>query len=197
MRYQGRVVSWTDDKGFGFVARNGSDEKLFLHISAVAGGHAPRPRVGDLLTWKEGKDGRGRMRAIDAAYVERHIARVPLASERHERAPGWLPRIAGVIALLVVAGAVWNRADLAGYDLAENATEPEPVRRGAFGVNETIAPLGVDSPNTETFRCEAGKVRCPQMRSCAEAVFYINNCPNTRMDGDSDGIPCEDEHCGH
>tara|TARA_R110001583_G_scaffold44407_8_gene140812 strand:+ start:744 stop:956 length:213 start_codon:yes stop_codon:yes gene_type:complete len=41
------------------------------------------------------------------------------------------------------------------------------------------------------FRCEAGKTHCSQMRSYAEASFYLRNCPDTKMDGDGDGIPCE------
>ena len=40
------------------------------------------------------------------------------------------------------------------------------------------------------------KYYCSQMRSCEEATFYINNCPNTKMDGgDKDGIPCEKQWC--
>ncbi len=42
-----------------------------------------------------------------------------------------------------------------------------------------------------------GKQHCSQMSSCEEAKFYIKNCPNTKMDGDHDGIPCERQICGH
>ncbi|WLE98351.1 MAG: excalibur calcium-binding domain-containing protein [Candidatus Electrothrix communis] len=44
------------------------------------------------------------------------------------------------------------------------------------------------------FSCQ-GKTRCTQMRSCAEAKFYIRNCPGTKMDGDNDGVPCERQWC--
>jgi len=44
------------------------------------------------------------------------------------------------------------------------------------------------------FTCE-GKTRCSQMSSCEEATFYIRNCPNAQMDGDRDGVPCEDHLC--
>ncbi|KIM12869.1 MAG: hypothetical protein KU38_03500 [Sulfurovum sp. FS08-3] len=47
---------------------------------------------------------------------------------------------------------------------------------------------------TQKFRCE-GKVWCSQMSSCQEATFYIQNCPNTKMDGDGDGIPCRKQWC--
>ena len=45
------------------------------------------------------------------------------------------------------------------------------------------------------FKCD-GRQHCSQMRSCAEAKFFIKNCPNTKMDGDNDGVPCEKQHCG-
>jgi hypothetical protein len=50
-------------------------------------------------------------------------------------------------------------------------------------------------PNNKTnFRCE-GKQHCSQVASCDEARFYLKNCPNTKMDGDADGIPCESQWC--
>jgi hypothetical protein len=29
------------------------------------------------------------------------------------------------------------------------------------------------------------------MVSCEEAMFYLQNCGLTRLDGDKDGVPCE------
>ena len=49
--------------------------------------------------------------------------------------------------------------------------------------------------NIQQFKC-GGKIHCSDMTSCEEAIFYINHCPNTKMDGDGDGKPCED-WCGH
>ncbi|WP_268885556.1 excalibur calcium-binding domain-containing protein [Alcanivorax sp. S6407] len=42
------------------------------------------------------------------------------------------------------------------------------------------------------FRCD-GRQHCSQMTSRAEAEFFTRNCPNTKMDGDRDGIPCEND----
>jgi hypothetical protein len=42
------------------------------------------------------------------------------------------------------------------------------------------------------FSCD-GRQHCSQMTSREEAVFFINNCPNTKMDGDRDGVPCEND----
>jgi len=44
------------------------------------------------------------------------------------------------------------------------------------------------------FECQ-GKVYCSEMSSCDEAKFYLRNCPDTQLDGDGDGIPCESDLC--
>jgi hypothetical protein len=44
------------------------------------------------------------------------------------------------------------------------------------------------------FQCD-GRTRCNQMTSCAEATYFIQHCPGAKMDGDNDGIPCEDQWC--
>jgi hypothetical protein len=33
------------------------------------------------------------------------------------------------------------------------------------------------------------------MTSCAEATYFIKQCPGTQMDGDGDGVPCESQWC--
>ncbi|MFW1735790.1 MULTISPECIES: excalibur calcium-binding domain-containing protein [unclassified Acinetobacter] len=53
--------------------------------------------------------------------------------------------------------------------------------------NATVATSSmVKSP----YQCD-GRTHCSQMTSYDEAVFFIKNCPNTQMDGDHDGQPCE------
>lgn len=47
---------------------------------------------------------------------------------------------------------------------------------------------------TNGYRCD-GRKHCSQMNSCAEAKFFLSNCPGVKMDGDNDGIPCEDQWC--
>ncbi len=50
------------------------------------------------------------------------------------------------------------------------------------------SPVG----SSQQFKCD-GRQHCSQMRSRAEAEFFLRNCPNTKMDGDNDGIPCEND----
>ena len=48
----------------------------------------------------------------------------------------------------------------------------------------------IQSKPIRKYRCD-GRQHCSQMKSYEEAKFFIRNCPNTKMDGDHDGIPCE------
>ena len=43
---------------------------------------------------------------------------------------------------------------------------------------------------TGQFKCD-GRTHCSQMRSYEEALYFLRNCPNTQMDGNNDGEPCE------
>lgn len=44
------------------------------------------------------------------------------------------------------------------------------------------------------YRCD-GRTRCAQMRSCTEATFFLKNCAGVHMDGNHDGVPCEQQWC--
>jgi endonuclease YncB( thermonuclease family) len=45
-----------------------------------------------------------------------------------------------------------------------------------------------------SFRCD-GRTHCSQMTSCEEATFFLRNCPDAKMDGNRDGVPCEKQWC--
>ena len=74
----------------------------------------------------------------------------------------------------------------------------------AYQRNQKLKPVPAGDPgrdlpagsDTSQFRCD-GRTHCSQMSSCAEATWFLEHCPGTKMDGDRDGIPCEDQHCGH
>jgi hypothetical protein len=57
------------------------------------------------------------------------------------------------------------------------------------------SPSASSHPTIDTsFRCD-GRTRCSQMTSCAEATFFLKNCPGVKMDGNGDGVPCEKQWC--
>lgn len=68
MKYQGKIISWNAERGFGFIKWNGADDKLFVHISALSEKRR-KPVAGDIVTYEVGKDAKGRSRALNVAYV--------------------------------------------------------------------------------------------------------------------------------
>lgn len=75
--------------------------------------------------------------------------------------------------------------------------EPEPVRatsREPVAAVPAPAQAAGPAPARAAFRCD-GRTRCSQMKSCAEATFFLQNCPGVQMDGDRDGVPCEQQWC--
>jgi len=66
---------------------------------------------------------------------------------------------------------------------------PEPGRA------PSPVPLPLASrPTAAVFQCD-GRQHCSQMRSCDEAKYFLAHCPGVKMDGDRDGIPCEEQWC--
>lgn len=55
--------------------------------------------------------------------------------------------------------------------------------------------IATDIPTAPSaFRCD-GRTTCAQMTSCAEAKYFLRHCPGTKMDGNRDGEPCEQQWC--
>ncbi len=61
---RGKITQWKDDKGFGFIASEDSNETLFFHISAVKT-QGRRPQVGDVVLYDSLRDSQGRLKAKD------------------------------------------------------------------------------------------------------------------------------------
>ena len=89
--------------------------------------------------------------------------------------------------LFAMALVAWFFAERA----SRSPSAPPAKHATAVGfVNES----GLDSPESR-FSCD-GRTHCSQMTSCAEAEYFLQNCPGVKMDGNNDGEPCEGQWCG-
>lgn len=68
MRYQGRITTWKDDKGFGFITPNGGGEQVFVHISSFSN-RQRRPKGNEIVTYELKVDAKGRAQANTVAFV--------------------------------------------------------------------------------------------------------------------------------
>jgi cold shock CspA family protein len=195
MSLTGKLRTWHDDRGFGFIAPTGGGGELFVHISAFPR-DGSRPTIGETLTYEvgPGKDGKPQaVRVIRQAigHPSTYPARshsAPTSRSRSAPTPrrSLLPHVIALL-LLVAMGAYGYRTYQRHWPFAAQAAA------------ETAAPAAPALPvpqaaTASPYRCD-GRTHCSQMTSCAEAKFFLQNCPGTKMDGNNDGVPCEQQWC--
>lgn len=71
-----------------------------------------------------------------------------------------------------------------------------PLPVSAFIGDEGSASRSTPQTSAFSYQCD-GREYCSQMTSCEEATWFLRHCPNTKMDGEGDGVPCERQWCGH
>ena len=67
MRYKGKITTWKDDQGFGFVTSCDGGEKAFVHIKSFLK-RSRRPAEGDLITYELTIDDKNRSRANNVMF---------------------------------------------------------------------------------------------------------------------------------
>ena len=202
-RFNGTLKKWNEERGFGFVVAVHGEQELFVHVSAF-----PRvgrqPLVGEALSFEVELDRDGRKRAVRVRRPGDHPAPRPThrrSEQAHAQAEHRAARRRAdsssntsfgsslIALLLLVAGLGW-------YGYGRYSERAEASSRSA-------TPQSVMNPEAWTkprasqpnYLCD-GRQHCSQMTSCEEAKFFIRSCPDTKMDGDGDGVPCEQQLCG-
>ncbi|RZJ07960.1 MAG: cold-shock protein [Rubrivivax sp.] len=194
MRSSGILRSWNEERGFGFIAPTQGGPELFVHISAFAR-DGSRLAVGETVSFELGRGKDGRPQAVNAIRtaigVNATLPRKPSSTRvASDQRPGsrttfgwseWLAR--GFALILLIAAGRW------GYDAYQARSHRLQLESQlpAVAAPET-------TPASNAYRCD-GRTHCSQMTSCAEATWFINNCPGTKMDGNHDGVPCEQQWC--
>lgn len=84
---------------------------------------------------------------------------------------------------------------IAGSQVYEKYTTPVISNADLESLSEpSTTTTDYENAFESNYSCD-GRQHCSQMSSCEEATFFINNCPNTKMDGNHDGVPCERQWC--
>lgn len=90
MRFDGKIKSWNDERGFGFIQPVQGGEEIFVHIKAFPPGTG-RPVVGLAVSFEVGPGPNGKKRARAVQFIRQGSRRVP---QRHESSAPWtLPRL--------------------------------------------------------------------------------------------------------
>jgi hypothetical protein len=98
-----------------------------------------------------------------------------------------------LVVLLIVGLLGWYGYRHYQQDRVQALSQPSEAVRSAAPLPLHTAPATV-SPAAPQYRCD-GRIHCSQMTSCEEATYFLRNCPGVKMDGNNDGIPCEQQWC--
>ena len=108
MRIDGRIKSWNDDRGFGFIEPTHGGQEIFFHVKAFRG-RGERPKVGQFVSFEveTGPEGKKRARNVE-----------PVRSARSPRRAGrdgparWgtatLFAIPAFLVLFAIVGVLWR-----------------------------------------------------------------------------------------
>ncbi|MBB1329218.1 cold shock domain-containing protein [Pseudoalteromonas sp. SR43-7] len=194
--HKGLLKTWKTDKGFGFIKSDTLEHDTFIHISALK--HMSRkPKVGDTIYFEVATQPDGKTKAINCRIEG--VAELKAPYQKHNQQPyrmaksnfasSFLGKVASISIIAVLGFIAVNKYN--HYKTSEQFNNHTPVITNAdLATFDEQYPKTVIPKNTQNFTCD-GRQHCSQMNSRAEAVFFINNCPNTKMDGDRDGDPCE------
>jgi len=197
---KGVLFTWKDEKGFGFILPENCGENVFIHLSAF-GRISRRPKVGDIIYYhlETTSSKKGKYRAynatIEGVKSQNSIVtanKFKLSStnakkpKRLSRKPAQKRRsfwniIAGFMVFFMIF--------VYGISKLKMSSSPKSPQMEAPRIETTEL-----SSQSQQYHC-AGKIHCSEMDSCEEAKYYLRNCPNVKIDGNRDGMPCEQQHC--
>ncbi|MBU2926006.1 excalibur calcium-binding domain-containing protein [Colwellia sp. 4_MG-2023] len=184
--YKGKLKNWQGVKGFGFIQSDELKHDVFIHISTLKA-MSREPKVGDFIYFEVEKQANGKSSAVNCR-IEGVAAKSRLTKKPRIRrkSPRRKNKLVLLLMLLVIGFFTYQRlvSKISGQQTPNNQIPSSSVLS-----NELKSEL---SDTGTQFSCD-GRQYCSQMNSRAEAEFFTRYCPNTKMDGDNDGIPCEND----
>lgn len=188
---KGLLKSWKTDKGFGFIKSDTLEHDTFIHISALK--HMSRkPKVGDTIYFEVATQPDGKTKAINCRIEG--VAELKAPYQKHTQQPYRIAKSNFASSFLGKAASIALIAVLCFYAINKyntySSSQTPVITNADLATFDKKHPKIVIPKSTQNFTCD-GRQYCTEMNSRAEAVFFINNCPNTKMDGDGD--PCEND----
>lgn len=189
MFIEGTVKNYNPDRGFGFIQIEGSSKDIFFHIRDFPKKHI-QPKEGEKLKfYLDHNNGKPRAKNIvrldmivqSTSAVYSNPRKISIKQQNAKANFNFIDFIIGGVAIVIFCAIfipfitkLYNRENLKGQPAKPLVTNPH---------------LENQNPSSR-FQCD-GRIHCSQMNSYEEAVYFINHCPGTKMDGDRDGEPCE------
>lgn len=182
MRTKGKITSWNDDKGYGFIEPYAGGGRVFVHINEFAN-RSRRPAVNQVVTFTLSSDDRGRPCAVQAT-----LAGDP--PQREARRQAGSMSIVGSAAFLLIVGIAVAMAKvplliLGLYAVASLITfiayawDKSAARQGAWRTQESTLHLLSLVGGWPGALVAQQKLRHKSKKQSFQAVFWITvtlNC---------------------
>ena len=189
---EGIIKNYNEEKGFGVIQIEDQKKDLFFHIKDFPN-KQQLPQIGEKLKFRIVSDNNGKMKAeniirLDLKVKEINSISTHRTSYRSNRKPkekkfNFISLLIGLVIFSIFLAILLPFLS----DIYQRETLKRQV---AEPTNRASSSMNTNTNVTSKYSCD-GRVHCSQMKSYDEAVFFINNCPGTKMDGDGDGDPCE------
>ena len=174
MRFQGKIKSWNQVKGFGFISPNSGGKDIFVRISEFNKIHR-RPSINSLVTYEVSNDEKNRQQAKNIKLVgDKNTLDTYTRKGQHLFFTSIIKIIITGFIIFIIIDIYQHRGSTLEASFYKSVFERDYQK--------------------SDYICE-GKTYCSEMTSCGEALFYQENCTGTAMDGNHDGIPCEQQWC--
>lgn len=180
---KGKLTTWKDDRGFGFIQPADGGKDIFLHISALRGA-GRRPKVGDTILYERGTAPDGKVRAARAS-IQGVAARRPFTQSRRGRSRRGrtnarsLETLIGLLFITIVGILITEFSPSRSPSPIKTVTQPECRVKGNISINsgnkiyhvpgmEDYASTVIDPGKGERWFCSeseaiaAGWVRAPR-----------------------------------
>ena len=97
---KGKLKTWKDDRGFGFITPDEGGKNVFLHIRTLKNA-SRRPRVGDTILYQRVAAKGGKVQAVQASIEGVAFSRV--STQSRTRKKGLLSKVIGLAILGTIA----------------------------------------------------------------------------------------------
>jgi uncharacterized membrane protein YsdA (DUF1294 family)/cold shock CspA family protein len=144
MRTKGKMTSWNDAKGFGFITPVAGGKQVFVHIKAF-GNRNRRPALNQVVTYTLSADRQGRPRAINATLAG---DRLPQKTPRSNISP---PMIGAAVFMVIVFLAAFSAkipplifglyVIACPFAFIMYAVDKSAARKGAWRIQESTLHL--------------------------------------------------------
>ena len=185
---KGKIGQWHDEKGYGFIQIEDGNRKIFCHISDFVQ-RQPRPQEGEAVSFDVVSNEQGKFSAKRIRYIGR-TAPDKSHARRRKNTHGRHGENRSSLGSLLASGITLAFLGFIGYQIYQFAA-------AKFTPKQPNTPKAAPFPaisNASKYRCD-GRTYCSQMTSCEEATWFLRNCAGTKMDGNGDGVPCEQQLC--